>query len=283
MDQNDIKEDTHFYLDNAPPKEVTNVLRVLSINSDLTPKKISETLRDSYGFEMQKDYTYSPRRVFDLGLAEQNRKGSVVTYRLTEVGLKIQNILGIDPALSMDLLHYLHYTGYTGLPHQRKYLWSYRRCCEMLWANMRVISPSELASTIQAEMQDKFPWLDYGKKAGARFNSTAASCVSTWLRALDPPPVDQVGSPLLPRNIDRYEIALLALDETYMSSGYSYGDPVIMDDDFVQQVASVFFLDTESCKELLRIGSRINQSVKISETLSGASINLLKPFKIDNI
>jgi hypothetical protein len=283
MAKNNAKEDTHFYLDNAPPKEVIAVLRVLSTYSDLTPKEISKTLRDSYGFEMQKDYTYSPRRTFDLGLADQSRKGSAVTYRLTELGLKVQNMLGTDPALSTDVLHYLHYTGYTGLPHQRKYLWSYRRCCEILWTDMRIVSPSELASTIQAEMQEKFPWLDYGKKAGARFNSTAASCISTWLRALDPSPIDHVGSPLVPRTIDRYEIALLALDEIYRRNGYLYGDPVIMDDDFVWQVAGVFFLDTECCKELLGIGSRINQSLRISETLSGVSINLLKPFKIDNI
>ena len=98
-----------------------------------------------------------------------------------------------------------------------------------------------------------------------------------------PPPIEQVGSPLIPRTIDRHEVALLALDETYCSSGFTYGDPVIMDDEFIKQVSGVFMLDLECCKSLLSISGRINQSVKISETLTGASINLLKPFKIDNI
>ncbi len=148
---------------------------------------------------------------------------------------------------------------------------------------MKLLKYSDLASAIQSEMKENFPWLDYGKRAGARFDNTAASRVAHWLRALDPPPVDQVGSSLIPRIIDRYEIALLALDETYQSSGYTYGDPVIMDDEFIKLVSGVFMLDSECCKRLLGIGARVNQSIKISETLSGASINLIKPFKIDNI
>jgi hypothetical protein len=280
---NNNREDTHFYLDYAPPDEVTNALRVLSPNNDLTPKEISDTLRDSYGFKMQKDHTYSPRRLFDLGLAVQSRKGPRVTYRLSALGSKIQNILGIDPAMAMDLMHYLHYAGYTGEPTKRKYLWSYRQCCKILWQNMKVLKYSDLASAIQLEMKENFPWLDYGKRAGARFDNTAASRVAHWLRALDPPPVDKVGSPLIPRTIDRYEIALLALDEIYQSSGYTYGDPVIMDDEFIKLVSGVFMLDPECCKELLGISAKINHSVKISETLTGASISLMKPFKIDNI
>ncbi|RJP56331.1 MAG: hypothetical protein C4549_06700 [Deltaproteobacteria bacterium] len=276
-------EDTHFYLDNASPVEVTNVLRVLSPSHEFTPKEISDTLRDSYGFSMQKDYTLSPRRLFDLGLTGQNKKGSVVKYTLTELGSKVQNILGIDPALAMDLLHYLHYSGYTGKPTQRKYLWSYRRCCEIVWGNMRALRSTELASTIQSEMREKFDWLDYGKRTGARFNDKAAVQVYSWLRSLEPSPFEKSSSTVTPRKIDRYEIALLALDEAYQTSDYTYGDPVIMDNEFIKLVSGVFMLDPECCKGLLGIGARINQSVKISETLSGASINLMRPFKIDSI
>lgn len=278
-----IKKDTHFYLDNAPPKEVTNVLTVLSLDYDFTPKEISDTLRDNYAFEMQKDYTYSPRRLFDIGLATQIRKGSAVTYLLTDLGLKVQNLLGIDQELAMDLMHYLHYTGFTREPMQRKNLWSYRRCCELIWANMRAISSTDLASTIQAQMREEFDWLDFGEKRGARFNDKAVNQVYSWLRSLKPSPFEKGKSTLTPRTIDRYEIVLLALDEIYSSSGYTYGDSVIMDDEFIRKVSGVFMLDPGCCKRLLGIGAHINQSVKISETLTGASINLTKPFKIDNI
>jgi hypothetical protein len=277
------KEDTHFYLDNAPPKEVTNVLAALSLDSELAPKEISDTLKNNYAFEMQKDYTYSPRRLSDIGLATQIRKGSAVTYKMTDLGLKIQNFLGIDQGLAMDLMHYLHFTGYTGEPTQRKYLWSYRRCCELIWAEFRAISSKDLASTIQAEMREEFEWLDYGEKVGARFNDKAVNQVYSWLRSLEPSPFEKGDTTLTPRIIDRYEIALLALDETYRSSGFTYGDPVIMDDDFIKKVSGIFMLDSGCCKRLLEIGTRINQSVKISETLTGASVNLTKPFKIENI
>jgi len=281
---NNNKEDTHFYLDFAPPEEVVAVLKVLSSECSLTTKEISNILKDSYGFEMQKDKTYSPRRLFDLGLAiqERKRKGSVV-YRLSERGLKVQNILGVDSPLAMDLMHYLHYTGHNNEPHKRKYLWSYRKCCEIIWDNMRLIKYSVVASSIQSEMQERFPWLDYGKRAGARFDNTAASRVAQWLRVLEPTPIDQVGSPLILRTIDKFELALLALDEAYRSRSYTYGDPVIMDDEFIRQVSAVFFLDQDCCAALLKIGARINQNVKISDTLTGASINLLKPFKIEDM
>ncbi len=277
------QEDVHFYLDSAPPSEVTNVLKVLSLDRDLTLKGISDTLRDSYGFSMQKDYTYSPRRLFDLGLAIQNKNGSVSSYRLTEIGSKVQNIFGIDPALAMDLLHYLHYSGYTSKPMQRKYLWSYRKCCEIIWGKMRVIPPTELASAIQAEMRKKFDWLDYGKKVGARFNAAAVNQVYSWIRYLDPSPIKKGLSEIVPRKIDRYEVAVLALDATYQQKGYSYGDSIIMDDEFIKQVSGVFMLDSDCCKGLLRIAARINPAVNMSETLVGVSVNLTKPFKIDNI
>jgi len=275
-------EDAHFYLDNAPPTEVSNVLRVLSLGHDLTLKEISVTLRDIYGFLMQKDLTYSPRRLYDLGLATQIRRGSTVTYRLAEMGSLVQNILSIDPPFAMDLMHYLHYSGYKGDPVQRKYLWSYRRCCEIVWGNMSVISPTELASAILGEMRDKFE-LNYEKKIGARFNDKAVGQVYSWLRSLEPSPIKKGISSVFPRTVDRYELALLALDDTYQTRQYTYGDPVIMDDNFIKQVSGVFMLDSQCCKELLQIGSRLNQSLKISETLSGPAISLMKPFKIDNI
>ncbi|RPH52306.1 MAG: hypothetical protein EHM85_03400 [Desulfobacteraceae bacterium] len=121
-----IKEDTHFYLDNAPPEEVTNVLTVLSLDYDLTPKEISDTLRDNYVFERQKHYTYSLQKLFNLGLSIQSRKCSGI-YRLSELSSKVQNIIGVDTAILMDLIHYLHYILIHRKTDKRKYLWSFKR------------------------------------------------------------------------------------------------------------------------------------------------------------
>ena len=58
-------EDIHFYIDNAPPDEVTHVLRVLSVGNPLTPDEIAKVMVNQYGFEMQRDHSYSPRRLYE--------------------------------------------------------------------------------------------------------------------------------------------------------------------------------------------------------------------------
>jgi len=277
------REDTHFYIDNAPPREVSQVLRVLSVENALTLNEIAKIMDDEYGFEMQRDHTYSPRRLYDLGLAHQERQGPKVIYKLTERGLKLQTIQAMDISLATDLLHYLHYTGYSSNLQDRKYLWSYRRCCEHTWLNGQLIPAAQLAATIQVEIGAEFPHLDFGVKVGMRFNSTAASCVSTWLRALDPPPFTKSSKNLQPRLVQRFELALLALDDTYRSRQYRYGDAVLMDDSLINQTAGVFFIDLKRCADLLRLSANVVSSVKMSDTLGGASINLLRPFTIDDL
>jgi len=110
---------------------------------------------------MQRDHSYSPRRLYDLGVAIQERQGTKVTYRLTERGAKLQAIQAMNPRLAADLLHYLHYTSYSGSPHDRKYLWSYRKCCEIIWSTQRLVSNQDLASQILSKMSEEFSSLDW--------------------------------------------------------------------------------------------------------------------------
>jgi len=276
-------EDIHFYVDNAPPDEVTHVLRVLSVENSLTPDEIAKVMVNQYGFEMQRDHSYSPRRLYDLGVACQDRQGPKVTYRLTERGAKLQAIQAMNPALATDLLHYLHYTSYSGNPHDRKYLWSYRKCCEIFWSTQRLVPNQNLASQILSRMSEEFSSLNWTARVGARFDSTAVGRVYTWLRALDPPPFTKSDKDLHPRFVQRFELALLALDDTYRSRQYHYGDAVLMDESLVNQIAGVFFLDPKCCADLLRLSANIVPSVKMSDTLGGASINLLRPFTIDDL
>lgn len=284
-------EDIHFYLDNAPPGEVSHVLRVLSVENALTLSEIARTMADEYGFKMQAAHGYSPRRLYDLGLAHQERQGPRVTYKLTERGLKLQTIQAMDLSLVTDLIHYLHYTGYSGYPNasysgypkDRKYLWSYRRCCELVWANRRLLQTAYLASEILTRMAEEFDSLDWTAPVGSRFDSTAVGRIYTWLRALQPPPFAKSNKDLIPRLVARHELALLALDDIYRSRGYWYGDAVLMDESLVTQVAGVFFLDPKRCADLLRLSANITPCVKMSDTLSGASINLLRPFTIDDL
>jgi len=277
------KMDAHFYIDNAPPIEVTQILRIMGHDSEFTNQEIAEIFKKSYGFEMQRDHTYSPRRLCDLGLFEKKRTGSRETNNLTDLGKKLQNILGIDISLAFDLLHYLHYTRYENHPNARKYFWSYKRCCELIWEKGFLIKPDELAAIIQVEMKQEFPMLDFNAKKGGRFNAVSAGCVSTWLRALIPSPITKPGELIQRRLVQRFELSLLALSYVYQIRGYQYGDPVLMDRQLIDQISGVFFLNGECCSNLLRMASRISSLVKLSDTLSGTSITLLKPFTINDV
>jgi len=276
-------EDTHFYVDNAPPDEVSHVLRVLSLDSSITPDEIAEVMVNEYGFEMQRDHNYSPRRLYDLHLARQGRQGPRTTYRLTERGARVQAIQAMNPALGTDLLHYLHYTSYSGNPQDRKYLWSYRKCCEIVWSTQRLVPNRNLASQILSRMGEEFSCLDWTARVGARFDSTAVGRVYTWLRALDPPPFTKSNKNLRPRFVQRFELALLALDDTYRFRQYHHGDAVLMDESLVNQTAGVFFMDPKCCADLLRLSAKIGSTAKMSDTLSGPSINLLGPFTINDL
>ena len=276
-------EDTHFYVDNAPPDEVSQVLRVLSREDALTPDGIAEVMSNQYGFEMQRDHSYSPRRLYDLGIAIQERQGPKVIYRLTKQGAKLQAIQAMNPALATDLLHYLHYTNYSGNPLDRKYLWSYRRCCEIIWSTQRLVPNQNLASQILSSMSEEFSSMNWTARVGARFDRIAVGRIYTWLRALDPPPFTKSGKNLQPRVVQRFELTLLALDDTYRSRQYHYGDAVLMNESLINQIAGVFFLDPKCCADLLRLSANIVPSVKMSDTLGGASINLLRPFTIDDL
>jgi len=132
-------------------------------------------------------------------------------------------------------------------------------------------------------MSEEFSYLNWTARVGARFDSTAVGRIYTWLRALDPPPFTKSSKNLQPRLVQRFELALLALDDTYRSRQYRYGDAVVMDDSLINQIAGVFFIDMKCCADLLRLSANVVSSVKMSDTLGGASINLLHPFTIDNL
>lgn len=275
--------DIHFYLDNVPPQEAFHVLRVLSIDHPLSPRQIAQELERAYGFRMQKDVAYTPRRLFDLGLALQTRVRGNTVYSLTNMGSKLQTMLTIDPALAADLLHYCHYTGYQGRPQDRKNLWSYRRCCEIIWQEGVAVAPKDLAARIQGEMRDSFPEIDLTARQGARFDATAARRLMHWLSSLTPDPLPEPKGRIKPRTVEHFQLVLLALDDVYRARGYRYGDPVLLDDGLIYQAAGVFFLDLECSARLIRTAARISNALTITDTLGGPAVNLLRPYTIADV
>ena len=272
-----FEEDTHFYIDDAPPEEVLYVLRVLSLDAPLSSHEIGETLKVSYGYSMQSDRNYSPRRLYDLQLAERERERNSIKYRLSEAGAKLEALASTDQALCIDLLHYLHYTTYSGAPKDRKLFWSYRKCCDYTWIEGKLIPSKTLASWIQSDIAHEFPHLDQTKRVGARFKDPNQGIA--WIKELQPCPFDESGK-VQPRVITNFQLPLLALDNAYRDKGFTYGSAVVLTDDVLDNVARVFFLDRSSCRELLGIAARFTSAVKLSDTLAGTAVTLTRSYTV---
>lgn len=276
-------EDTHFYLDNAPPEEVEAVLRVLSESEPLSNDALGERLHSDYGFRMQKDRSYSPRRLYDLGLAAAASTDGKRGYVMTDRGSRVRQILATDEDLYAELMHYLHYSRYFYGRAPRPYFWSYYQCSDILWAEKRILASREMASRVQSLMKECFPGLDYTARVGARFDGTAVGRCYSWLRSLEPSPIGAGDSLLRTRAVSRYEIAVLALDHVYRAREYRHGDPVVLDDQLLDEVARVFFLDHTSCLQGITLASRLTKAVRLADTYAGTSVTLMYPFGVENL
>jgi len=279
------KEDHHFYIDNASLREVATALRVLSVDRPLRPAAIREIAKRDFNYTIQKDATYAPRRLRDLGLALPDNTGGGGCV-LTAVGLRLQSILQYDQDLAYELFHYLHYTGFAGHPDARKLLWSYRRCCQLLWDAGHVISTRMVASTILSEAADQFADCLVGVGSQGGFKASAVGSVYSWLKQLKPSPLpasDQPDAPIARRPLMTPALAGLALDDLYRDRDIQYGDQVILDDQIVDALAQVFFATPESVYAGLTETAKRSKNLRLVETLSGVAVELRQPFGLSDV
>jgi len=277
-----LKDDTHFYIDNAPPETVRWALQSLRREESMTATEIFRALA-SDGKVTDKPRMEWLRRLRDLGLARQARPGSERTYILTPLGAKVQQIQNIDAELYPDVMHFLHFSSFDKTPGSRKYLWSYRQCSSLAWTGSRLLAPREIAAAIQDAMKEDFPDLDYQARVGARFDATAAGRWLRWIRTLRPCPFPEHQDTLRRRIVARLELALLALDDLYRTRGYRYGDPVVLEENTLDAIAAVFFLDPVCCRELIDMAARLTRVIDLADTFAGTSVTLREPYGIERI
>lgn len=278
-----IKEDVHFLIDNAHPNEIEALLRCASSRQPYTVTQLREILMTELGYSAQRNLTLSTRRLCDLGLAINKRTDrNEAGYLLTQKGVQIRNLIEIDPVLATDVLHYLHYNGYDGSPEARKLFWSYRICCEVVWNLGHIPPTSELTAEVQQRIASEFPEI-YGRKVGGNFNAGGVSAWKAWVTRLDPSPFDETKQTIVPRTRQSFEVALLALDHVYRKRGYRYGDPVVVDDVLLDELARVFFLDIMCCRDLLGFASKVTKTIVLADTFAGTSVRLLAPYDIANL
>jgi hypothetical protein len=142
-----------------------------------------------------------------------------------------------------------------------------------------------IVAEVQSRIAKRYPGM-YAQRVGGSFNAGGVTSWKAWVAALTPPPLGR-GNPkermLSPRTCDRYELSLLALDHIYRARGYRYGDPVLLDENLLGQIAAVFFLDLACCRGLLDVAARLTRAIRLADTFAGTSITLLEPYNIERI
>lgn len=278
--------DLHFLIDNAPPIEVEYTLKELDLNISYSTKELQERIYTGWGYETQRNYSNSTRRLYDLGLSkrEQTEAGKP-GHILTELGEKIRGILAVDRKLYKELMHYLHYTSYDKEdPSSRKLFWSYRKCCHVVWSRKELPKTTEIVKIIQNEIAEQFPDAYASTDEGGRFNSGGVSSGwKPWVKQLEPPIFDPGENSFAPRKVDRFELVLLAIDHVYKTNKYRFGDPVVLDEPLLDQIAQVFFLEPVRTRELIDMASKLTKTVKLADTFAGTSITMSAPYSADRI
>jgi hypothetical protein len=278
------KQDVHFLIDNASPAEVEYALKCLEPDIAYSTEDLRKRLLSEWGHSAQRNLTFSTRRLFDLGLADKaNTASGKPGHVITQLGEKVRGISSIDRELYAEIMHFLHYTRYDGSPSSRKLFWSYRTCCEIVWARKELPPTPEIVAEVQSRIAELFPSA-YASRVGGNFNAGGVSSGwKPWLVQLQPSPFAAEGSALIPRHSHRFELAALALDHVYRSRGYRYGDPVILDEPLLDKVARVFLLDPICCRELIDLAARLTKAIKLSDTFTGTSVTLLAPYGIERL
>ena len=276
-----MDQDVHFYIDNAPPEEVMYVLRCLTNAGYLSSREIGTKLHAHYGFEMQSDRNYSPRRLFDLGLADRTRSGSSLFYKLSARGGRVQEVASTDRSLGYELLHILHYYGYQGRGEDRKLFWSYRKLCELVWSEQRLRSSGELAASIQSLIETEFSPPSQVSNTGFNFSKAGANQGLAWLRALEPSPISE--DTLVARGALNPVLALLVLDHYYRENSIEIGSPVLLSDEALAALSGALFVTPQAFRDMLLAASRLSERVRPTDTLGGTSIRLNAPFTLTDL
>lgn len=277
-------EDMHFLIDNAAPKEVEYLLRCLDLHVAYSTEELRDKLYTEWNFKAQRSLSFSTRRLYDLKLADKlatlEKKAG---YVLTALGAKVRNILEADCDLYADVMHYLHYDGYDGSPSARKLFWSYKCCCDIVWEQKHIPPTPQLVAEVQSRIAARFPYA-YSQKVGGNFNAGGVSSGwKPWLADLTCPPFGRGEREIVPRVLQRFELAILSLDHVYRARGYRYGDPVVLDENLLDELARVFFLEHQCCRGLLTLAARMTRLVVLSDTFAGTSVNLRSPYTVENV
>ena len=275
-------ENEHFLIDNVTPPELDFALQTLDLEDSMTTEELRASLLERWNYKAQLNLSFTTRRLIDLGAAQRTRKAGKPAYSLSEFGAKLRALRAVDPVMYKEVAHYLHYDRYDGDPDCNKLFWSYYHCCDIVWGLRRMPQDDVIVAEIQSRIAVSFPDL-YTRASGGFNKGGVSSGWRPWVAQLEPAPFPDKIKVLIPRTVTRFELSLLALDRAYRQRGYQYGDPVLLDDDLLDETAAVFFLDLACCRELLERAARLDRSLTLRSTFSGTSLTLHEPYTVERL
>lgn len=265
----------HFYIDYCPYEQAITTLQALSHEKYLTSFELAESIGEELRSEVRK-------RLVLLKIAQEKEDNNSLAYVLTTLGNKLKEISYFDSELLPDLFHYLHLLYDPDDINSPKMFWSYSQCSKIFWNSGELTNYKEIASIVQNRMKDDFPNLDYTASVGARFDNYAVGRWAGYIKNLIPSPVDD-NKRLIKRSLSRFEIILLAITHLYYSRHYRFGDPVVLGNNVLDEISSVFFLDPDCSKQLINIASRLSPLLSKRDTYGGMAITLNEPYTIERI
>jgi len=268
------EKNDHFYIDYCPYDQLLSTLYALSQEKYLTSSEIAEIIGDNYRSEIRK-------RLVLLELAVEKVINNSTTLCLTPRGIKVKEIANFDPDLLPEIIHYLHMSYDPNNSSSPKMLWSYSQCSMYLWNTEELSNYKVISAFVQNRMIEEFPHLDFTASVGARFDHYAVGRWSAYIQKLSPSPVDK--NKLIKRDIPRYEIVLLSLDDFYRRHQLRYGDPVVLSDKVLDEISSVFFLNPDCTKQLITIATKLSPLLSVRDTFAGMAISLKEHYSIERL
>lgn len=227
-----------FFLDNASPEEIVNILLCVRDGHNLTKSQLEQKFIEK-GYTFQGRFSDSINRLIDLEILYKDNN----LYGLSNLGKTIKRILLKDMNLFYEIMHYMHYTMWLE-PNAREYFWTYKVICDSLWTTDKSQSSMNLASLVMDKIHEKYEAETFA------FSGKSISRTVCWVKKLVPCPLEKQGlnEVFVGREISDHKFTLLSVDYYYRSQGLTYGFPLLLAENVINDISKCSLVLPNVCE-----------------------------------
>ncbi|MHA2265194.1 MAG: hypothetical protein ACXAEN_22595 [Candidatus Thorarchaeota archaeon] len=242
---------------------------------------VSMNLWPTLNEKQQKNYVLKNLKVMRLlGLFTRSSTNNGNSYLLSERGSKLKHAAIFKYTQFLDFIHYLMYCTYEWtLDVECAFSWTYQRICDLLWADRpKPISPGVralidrvlIASREQFEMAEEISLSKY-----------AIDGVNNWIGNLEPPFVKIRSGRRYTTNGREFcspELLILSIEATYRKRGLSFGSPLLLKEDAIEEVCRTALLSIQAFDQVLEVTLSTRPQILMHSGLWGRSLILDKSY-----